>query len=349
MAPPRWLFWHRRDLRLADNLGLHAMAAVTPALTGVAVLDPAELQAATMAPSRRWFCFESLRELQQRWHRLSQTLERLLERECLELQRQQQLLSRADDEVLLQRQADLLLCRADVNSLGHRRLQLHDPAGGPPLTVDLDPRLTLVAQAQKLYQRARRWRRSVAAVGERLEHHRQRLQLLETSQLQQQLADPADPEVLAALEDDLRPFTDPDGGDRRRDRSPSGEPRPLTLTSPGGLRLLVGRNHRQNDWISFRQARRGDLWFHAQEQPGSHVVLKGSDGTPDEADLAAAADLAAHFSRSRGSVHVPVVMVPVEQLQRIPGAPAGLVRHGGGRVLWGDPDRARSLLPTLAP
>ena len=67
MSPERWLFWHRRDLRLADNLGLAAAAAVTPALTGVVVLDPAELQAATMAPARRWFLRESLRELGERW------------------------------------------------------------------------------------------------------------------------------------------------------------------------------------------------------------------------------------------------------------------------------------------
>ena len=87
----------------------------------------------------------------------------------------------------------------------------------------------------------------------------------------------------------------------------------MALISPGGLRLLVGRNHRQNDWISFRQARRGDLWFHAQEQPGSHVVLKGSEQLASEADLQAAANLAAHFSRSRGNARVPVVMVPVEQ------------------------------------
>ncbi|MFZ0406583.1 MAG: FAD-binding domain-containing protein [Cyanobium sp.] len=67
MSPERWLFWHRRDLRLADNLGLAAAAAATPALTGVVVLDPAELQAATMAPARRWFLRESLRELSERW------------------------------------------------------------------------------------------------------------------------------------------------------------------------------------------------------------------------------------------------------------------------------------------
>jgi len=67
MTPPRWLFWHRRDLRLADNLGLAAAAAATPAVTGVVVLDPAELAAVQQAPARRWFLAESLRELAGRW------------------------------------------------------------------------------------------------------------------------------------------------------------------------------------------------------------------------------------------------------------------------------------------
>ena len=64
----------------------------------------------------------------------------------------------------------------------------------------------------------------------------------------------------------------------QRRQQATATPSPLELTSPGGLRLQVGRNHRQNEWISLRQARRGDLWFHAQECPGSHVVLKGSEG-----------------------------------------------------------------------
>ncbi|MEB3303797.1 MAG: FAD-binding domain-containing protein, partial [Cyanobacteriota bacterium] len=65
--PPRWLFWHRRDLRLADNLGLAAAAAATPALTGVFVLDPILLAAPDLAPARVWFLCESLKELAQRW------------------------------------------------------------------------------------------------------------------------------------------------------------------------------------------------------------------------------------------------------------------------------------------
>ena len=67
MAPARWLFWHRRDLRLADNLGLAAAAAATSGVTGVFVLDPGILEAPGMAPARLWFLAESLLELAERW------------------------------------------------------------------------------------------------------------------------------------------------------------------------------------------------------------------------------------------------------------------------------------------
>jgi len=73
-------------------------------------------------------------------------------------------------------------------------------------------------------------------------------------------------------------------------------------------------------------------------------VLKGSEGAPDEADLQAAADLAAHFSRGRGNRRVPVVMVPTDDLQRLAGAGPGTVTHRGGAVLWGEPLRALELL-----
>ena len=71
MTPPRVLFWHRRDLRLADNLGLVAAVGMSPAVTGVYVLDPKVIkpppELPPMAPARLWFLIESLIELQQRW------------------------------------------------------------------------------------------------------------------------------------------------------------------------------------------------------------------------------------------------------------------------------------------
>ena len=74
------------------------------------------------------------------------------------------------------------------------------------------------------------------------------------------------------------------------------------------------------------------------------MVLKASNGHADEADLRLAADLAALFSRARANGRVAVVMVPVEQLQRIAGAGPGTVRHKGGSVRWAEPERAERQL-----
>jgi predicted ribosome quality control (RQC) complex YloA/Tae2 family protein len=264
------------------------------------------------------------RDLERRRHALQSRLEAWREREGRQAAEQEALLEAAAGSEDLQRQADALLCLA---APGKER----------------------ILEAQTLYKRARKLRRSVAAITPRLEAHRQRQVWLEEALVYAEQAD--QPDQLAGLEEDLRQWepktrSAPQASPRPQPKreGPAAALQPLELRSPSGLSLLVGRNHRQNDWISLRQARRGDVWFHAQEMPGSHVVLKASEGLADPLDFAAAADVAAHFSRGRGNSRVPVVMVPVEGLQRLPGAAAGTVRHRGGEILWGHPDRARPLL-----
>ncbi len=112
------------------------------------------------------------------------------------------------------------------------------------------------------------------------------------------------------------------------------------VQSPSGLKIQIGSNNRQNELISLREGKKGDLWFHAQETPGSHVVLKSSNGLCDEKDIELAADLASLFSRARGNKLTPIIMVPIENLQRISGSLPGTVRHRGGKVLWGKAERA---------
>jgi predicted ribosome quality control (RQC) complex YloA/Tae2 family protein len=263
------------------------------------------------------------RDLEQRRASLRQRLLQAAARERRNADQQQSLLEAVPGSEAMQRQADALLSRPS------------------PSREEID-------EAQRLYRRARKLRRSVAAITPRLELHLQRLAAIEASLTFLEQAENG--AQLAAVEEDLPALLPPrDGqgpGPSRRVRrgAAGGAPAPLELRSSGGLRLQVGRNHRQNEWISLQQARRGDLWFHAQECPGSHVVLKGSEGTPDEADLREAADLAAHFSRGRGNGRVPVVMVPTTDLQRIAGAGPGTVRHRGGEVLWAVPERAAGLL-----
>ena len=280
------------------------------------------------------------RRRRQRQQQLRERLAQALAREQQQLQQQQQRLAQVESCDGLQRQADALLC----------------------LTR---PSREQVAEAQALYQRARKLRRSVAAIEPRLELHQQRIGQLEASLTYLELLDDPDPaealNQLQALESDSEPLLQARRRterrmERRTERQTErrrgleeGSPQPLERLSPSGLRLQVGRNHRQNDWISLRQARRGDLWFHAQECPGSHVVLKSSEGLASDGDLQAAADLAAHFSRARANGRVAVLMVAAETLQRIPGAGPGTVRHRGGQVIWGDPQRALPLLEANAP
>jgi predicted ribosome quality control (RQC) complex YloA/Tae2 family protein len=266
------------------------------------------------------------RLVQQREHSLRQRLEQQLQRERAQLNHQQHLLDQVESSDTLQQQGDALLCLAR-------------------------PSREQVAEAQTLYKRARKLRRSVAAITPRLEQHRQRIEHLEASltYLEQAVSETETTALglLVGLEDELTVLLETRSPRKRQRPSSTDTPQPLEVLSPGGLRLQVGRNHRQNEWISLRQARRGDLWFHAQECPGSHVVLKASEGLSGEADLQAAADLAAHYSRARGNSRVAVVMVPCEDLQRIAGAGPGTVRHRGGEVLWADPSRSAGLLPSL--
>ncbi len=257
---------------------------------------------------------------QQLQHRLQATVER----ESRQASEQQALLDAVPEGEALQRRADALLSQ-------------------------LQPSRQCIEEAQKLYKTARKRRRSVAAITPRLELHRQRLASLEASLTYLEQADSL--EQVGSLAAELEALLaergqrkSAGGRQSRRAGAIEGVPQPLELHTPSGLPIQIGRNHRQNEWIAFRQARRGDLWFHAQELAGSHVVLKSSERLASDADLQAAADLAAHYSRGRGNRRVPVVMVPTEELQRIPGAAPGTVRHRGGSVLWGEPQRALSLL-----
>ena len=266
------------------------------------------------------------RRWRERHRQLQHSLQEATDRERRLQAEQQRLLTACSGSDGLRRQADALLSQRT-------------------------PTRASIEEAQQLYRQARKLRRAVEAIQARLALHEQRLEALETSLLHLEQAD--DRAALEAVGQELDALL----GRQRRQRgaAASGEhglPAPLQLQSPGGLLVQVGRNHRQNEWISLRQARRGDLWFHAQELPGSHVVLKSSAAAAADADLQLAADLAAHFSRGRGNTRVPVVMVPTEALQRIPAAAPGTVRHRGGTLLWGEPQRALAALsaaPSLCP
>ncbi|MEL6350697.1 MAG: NFACT RNA binding domain-containing protein [Cyanobacteria bacterium J06627_28] len=119
-------------------------------------------------------------------------------------------------------------------------------------------------------------------------------------------------------------------------------------TLPQGLTVMIGRNNNQNEQLTFKQATDYDLWLHAQEIPGSHVLLRLNAGeVPTDETLQLAASFAAYYSRARQSEQVPVVMTAPKHVYKPKGALPGMVIYKHEEVLWGQPQQAQSFIDDL--
>ncbi len=117
---------------------------------------------------------------------------------------------------------------------------------------------------------------------------------------------------------------------------------PRRYQTPSGHEILIGRNNRQNDLLTFRLAGDYDLWFHTQEIPGSHVLLRLPAGeVAQDEDLKYVADLAAYYSQARQSEQVPVVYTQPKHVYKPKGAKPGMAIYKQETVIWGRPQCAK--------
>ncbi len=216
------------------------------------------------------------------------------------------------------RKADWLLTYAYQIPEGTAHVTLDTDAG--PLPVDLDPTLSAVENAQRYYRRYQKAKRAQKEIPARLEDARSQLAFLEQLETDLNLAQDASEigEVERALVD---------AGFARRDRKRVSPPpaRPLTFTTPEGFTVLVGRSARLNDEITFRRAAPDDLWFHARNVPGAHVILRSGGRPVSEETLRRVAALAAYYSAARDSASVDVQVARVRDVRRHPSGRPGQV------------------------
>jgi len=106
------------------------------------------------------------------------------------------------------------------------------------------------------------------------------------------------------------------------------------LSSDGSL-ILVGKNNKQNDFLTNRFAARDDLWFHTKDIPGSHVVIR--DPEPTEETILEAATIAAYFSKARSSSSVPVDFTKVRHVKKPSGAKPGYVIYDNQETVFVTP------------
>ena len=206
--------------------------------------------------------------------------------------------------------------------------------GCPEIRIELDPLKTPQQNAAALYKD---FSRKKAA-----EEH---LQLLIAEGERQS-------EYLSAVLDEIaRAETERDLNDIRRELTETGfvkkqragkgeraKPQaPLRFLSTDGYEILVGRSNIQNDELTFKTARRTDLWLHVQKLHGSHVILRTDGLEPPERTIEEAASLAAYYSQGREAGKVSVDITQVRNVRKPSGALPGAVIYTDYRSVQAEP------------
>lgn len=239
----------------------------------------------------------------------------------------------------LRAQAEWLLALQSQVQPGQRELVV--PLGDDEMRIPLSDRETPVAQAERMFDRAAKLERAAVAIPERrsqLEADRDYL-----AQLHSDLALAQNQPEIAAVRESLREAGYLRQRPGRRLKVAPDRSRPLRFLSEEGFAILVGRNARQNELVTFDEAGPNDLWLHVRDAPGSHVVVRSGGQPISEETRRAAAQLAAWHSRLQGERGVAVAVAQRRFVTRAPGGRPGLVHFRNEDTLVVD-----GVLPEIA-
>lgn len=205
----------------------------------------------------------------------------------------------------------------------------------PEKRIQLDPLLTPQQNAAKYYKRYTKAKTAEKYLREQMTQARQDLEYLES--VLQEIAQAETEQDFTDIRSELR-----DSGFLRKQgkKEINRAAKPREFRTSTGYRVLVGRNNRQNDKLTMKDADWRDLWFHTQKIHGSHVILCSGGNEVDDDTIVEAAKLAAYYSQARESGNVPVDYTQVKNVKKPSGARPGMVIYSTCRTVNVTPDEA---------
>ncbi len=205
------------------------------------------------------------------------------------------------------------------------------------LLIPLDPSLSASQNAQRYFRQYRKANQGIKKIKQQLGRTRQEAHYLESILFALEYADF---DTLEEIKEELQ-----EGGYLpRHDKAPSSskvhsKATPIKCVSSTGAEIFIGRNNRQNDYLTLRFATKNDYWFHVKDLPGAHVIVRS--GPPSPATIEEAALLAAHFSRGTDSSNVAVDYAPIKNVRRHPIGKPGMVTYKNHRTVFVTPEKRK--------
>lgn len=269
---------------------------------------------------------------------LSRLMKNELDKNKRKIKKQQQSLKKAERAGFYQKQGELLTAHLHLVKKGDQNVTVvdyYDPNQAEML-IDLNPNKTPSENAQnffKTYQKLKtskgKLTREIQKANHEIDYFERLLQQLETARL----------DDIEEIRSELREEGYlKEKRKNKQNKNKIAKPKPEKFTSSDGTTIYVGRNNKQNDYLTTKMAHAKDIWLHTKDIPGSHVLIRSD--SPSEKTLAEAAQLAALFSKASASSSVPVDYTEVRHVRKPNGAKPGYVIYEQQKTLFVTPDRA---------
>lgn len=271
--------------------------------------------------------------------RVKQQASELIRRVENELQKNRQKLKKQEKELLATENAEEFRQKGELlTTFLHQvpndqdQVILENYYTNQPITIALDKALTPNQNAQRYFKRYQKLKEAVKYLTDLIEETKATILYLESVET---VLNQVGLDEIAEIREELIQT----GFIRRRQREKiqKRQKPEQYLASDGKTIIYVGRNNLQNEELTFKMARKEELWFHAKDIPGSHVVISGNLNPTDEVKTDAA-ELAAYFSKGRLSNLVQVDMIEVKKLNKPTGGKPGFVTYTGQKTLRVTPD-----------
>lgn len=254
-------------------------------------------------------------------------LQKLVSTETTKLEKKLQALhndldkaSNAEEQRII---ADTLMANIYKISKGQNFVELQSIYDGTPLKVQLSPMLTPTENAQSYYKRYNKYKRAQNEVTQQIKVVEENLHYL--SSLDASLLTATSKNELEEIRQEMLTagFIKEQG---HKKRFPTlSKSIPLCIHLNEDTDIYIGKNNRQNDFVTFTIGRSKDLWLHVKNMPGSHVIIKTSLPQPRKEEIILAAQFAAYFSKARFSTNVPVDCTERRHVKKPSGSKPGFV------------------------